>query len=76
MKTLMIFSAVFLLGGCNYLDTPEQAEGRCRKKGVGKLPALSGEHIQATSAYLLSQYIEGCMAARGYHRDANQKWAK
>jgi hypothetical protein len=73
---IAILIATPLLSSCRYFDTLEQAEGRCRKMGVGKLPAISGENSQATSTYLLSQYIDGCMAARGYHRDAKGKWVK
>ena len=76
-KTLIsALIGTFLLSGCTYFDTVEQAEGRCRKKGVGKLPAISGENTQATSTFLLSQYIDGCMAAKGYRRDTSGKWTK
>jgi hypothetical protein len=73
---LALLLAPCLLGGCTYFDTAEQAEGRCRKKGVGKLPPVSGEHAQATSAFLLSKYIDGCMMARGYRREASGKWTR
>ena len=73
---IAVLIAALLLDGCNYFDTTEQAEGRCRKKGVGKLPAISGENAQVTSAFLLSQYIDGCMAAKGFRRDASGKWIK
>jgi len=73
---IAVLIGVSILSGCTYFDTVEQAEGRCRKKAVGKLPAISGENSQATATYLISQYIDGCMVARGYHHDASGNWGK
>jgi hypothetical protein len=69
-------SGASLLIGCTYFDTPEQAEGRCRQKGVGKVAAVQGANAEQRTEYLLSQYMAGCMAARGYSRNADGRWEK
>jgi hypothetical protein len=72
-KSALLLGAV-LLTGCGMLDTPEQAAGRCKTEGVGKMPALSGENAHLAGAFLLSQYVEGCMQVKGYRRDTDGKW--
>ena len=65
-----------LLAGCSYFDTAEQAEGRCLKKGVSKVVRIQGEKTDQRTEYLLAQYVNGCMAARGFRRTSDGKWAR
>jgi hypothetical protein len=72
----LVLMCLLVLGGCKYFDTAEQAEGRCRQKGVGRLPAMSGDKAKENGIFFLNQYIEGCMAARGFSRGGEGKWVK
>ena len=65
---------VAVLGGCS--DTPEQVEGRCRMEAASKVAPTGGEKAYLAAALLVGEYLNGCMAAKGYKSADGGGWIK
>lgn len=54
----------------------EQVEGKCRMEAASKIAPTGGENSHFAAAFLVGEYVRGCMAAKGYKRNDKGDWVK
>ena len=66
--------AASLLGAC--VDSLEQTYGKCKMEGASKVVPGGGENAHIAAGFLYSEYLAGCMEAKGYKRNEGGYWIK